>query len=325
MSAPTAPRKGSLQFWPRKRAQRSQARVRTHVLPKEAKLSGFGGYKVGMTHCTIIDNRKFSTTKGQEISIPVTIVECPPLKVASIRLYKKDNHGLKLTSEFLAENIDKEMNRKISLPKKVKPLADIKPEDFDELRVEVYTQPKLTGIGSKKPSIFELAIGGSSEEKINYAKDILGKEVNVSDVFQAGESLDAKSVTKGKGFQGVVKRLGVGLRSHKSEKGIRKAVLGPEGYGKVLFSAPQAGKMGYHQRTHYNSWLVSIGDKPEEINSDGGFINYGVVKNNYMLIKGSIAGPKKRLVKLTKPMREAIAPKEAPSIKFISKQSQQGR
>ena len=92
------PRSGSLQFWPRKRSKRKTPRIRTQVNSKEFKLTGFAGYKVGMTHLQAIETNKYSHKKGDEISVPVTIVECPPLKIATIRLYKNEN--LKLILQF---------------------------------------------------------------------------------------------------------------------------------------------------------------------------------------------------------------------------------
>src|SRR3989338_433745 len=101
------PRSGSLQYWPRKRSKRPFARVRTWVTSKEAKPLGFAGYKVGMTHLIINDNNKNSMTKGMDISCPATIIECPPLKTASIKFYKNTMNGSKLVFEQLAENLDK--------------------------------------------------------------------------------------------------------------------------------------------------------------------------------------------------------------------------
>ena len=74
---------------------------------------GFAGYKVGMTHLMINDNRKTSTTKGMEIFCPATIIECPPLKTASIKFYKKTINGSKLVSEILAENFDKNLEKTV--------------------------------------------------------------------------------------------------------------------------------------------------------------------------------------------------------------------
>jgi large subunit ribosomal protein L3 len=79
------PHRGSLQVWPRVRAGRAYARVRTWLPGKDAKPMGFAGYKAGMTHIIFTDNRQHSMTKGKDVSMPVTIVECPPIKVASVR------------------------------------------------------------------------------------------------------------------------------------------------------------------------------------------------------------------------------------------------
>jgi len=214
------PRKGSLQYWPRKRSKRSFTRVRTWNIGKEAKPLGFAGYKVGMTHLVINDNRKTSTTKGMDIFCPATIIECPPLKTASIKFYKNTIKGLKLISEQFAENFDKEVKRTLILPKNLKKLDSKEknniPTDFDYIRLLVYTMPSLTGIGKKKPEVFEIALGGNKEEQLNYAKSKLGKEINISDVFKEGQQLDIHAVSKGKGVQGPVKRFGISLKNHKT-------------------------------------------------------------------------------------------------------------
>lgn len=50
---------------------------------------------------------------------------------------------------------------------------------------------------------------------------------------------------------------------------------------------------------------------------------YGVVKNECALIKGSLGGPCKRMIKLRKSWRESGKPTK-PEIKYISKESKQG-
>ncbi|MBS3132282.1 50S ribosomal protein L3 [Candidatus Woesearchaeota archaeon] len=314
------PRSGSMQFWPRKRAKRQYARVRSWASSKDAKALGFAGYKVGMTHAIIADNRKNSKTKGQGISCPLTIIECPPLKVISARFYKNSDYGLKVASEVFSQSSDKELERKITLPKSIeKKFEDM--ADFDDVTIMVYTQPKLTGIGKKKPEIFEIAIGGKKEDKAAFAKEKLGKEISLKDVFNAGQQVDIHAVTKGKGFQGPVKRFGVSIRSHKSEKTKRGpgTLGGWKAQAHFMYRVAHAGQMGYHLRTEYNKWIVRIGEKPEEINANGGFHEYGVVKNAYLLVKGSVAGAKKRLVRIntsTRPNRGI--PAEAPSVQYIN-------
>jgi large subunit ribosomal protein L3 len=86
-----------------------------------------------------------------------------------------------------------------------------------------------------------------------------------------------------------------------------------------------AGKMGFHTRTEYNKLLLKIGKKPEEINPKGGFINFGIVKNDYLLLKGSIAGASNRVVRMIKATRpNNHIPKDAPSISYVSLESRQG-
>ena len=320
------PRKGSMQFWPRVRAKRQYARIRTWNNNGELKPLGFAGYKVGMTHVVFKDNRKTSLTKNQEVSWPVTVVECPPLKTASIRFYKKTVDGLKLVSDYFSQNVDKELKRKLILPKKKKEMK-LDEIECDEIRLLVYTQPKLTGIGKKKPEVFELGIGGKKDEQLKYAQEKLGKEITLEEVFKEGQQIDVHAVTKGKGFQGPVKRFGVALKASKSEKGQRGVgSLGPwKGQGHVMYRVAHAGKMGYHLRTEYNKQLLKIGKNGEEINVKGGHLKYGLVKNQYILLKGSIAGVPKRLIRFSNPKRPSKRISEEPlEINYISLESKQG-
>jgi large subunit ribosomal protein L3 len=314
------PRHGSLQFWPRKRAKRVYARVRSNISSKDAKPLEFAGYKVCMTHIAVTDNRAHSTTKGEEIIYPVTIIECPPIKVSSVRFYKNSTNGSKLCSEVFSDKLDKELARKLSIPKNIKKkIDDVK--EFDDVKVTVYTNPKLTSIGRKKPEFFEIGLGGSKDDKLKWAKENLGKEINISDVFQEGQQIDIHAVTKGKGFQGPVKRFGISLKSHKTEKGVRSvgSLGGWSAQGHVMWRVAHAGQMGFHQRTEYNKWLLKIGTAPDEINTKGGFNSYGIVKNQYIIVKGSIAGPSKRLIRFNHAIRKSSKfPKEAPAINYIN-------
>lgn len=305
------PRAGSLQFWPRKRARRIYPRVRNWLETKSIILLGFAGYKAGMTDVLLKDIRSHSRSKNEEIVWPVTVIECPPIKLVSIKLYKNTPYGRKTASQvFVLNKFDKELARKLKLPKNYdaeKKLTELKLENVSDVVGVFHTQPKTTGLPSKKPEVFEIGVGGNDiKHKLDYLKNLIGKEVRVSDVFKPLTNLDIHAVTKGKGLQGVVKRMGVTLKSHKSEKGQRRAVLGPEGYRKVKFSAPSAGQMGYHNRTEYNKELLLIGNDPKQVNPKGGFLHYGLIKNDFILVKGSIAGPAKRLIRLTEPSRGKI-------------------
>lgn len=318
-----SPRAGSVQFWPRVRSKLNYPRIRNWPEGKETKILGFAGYKTGMTHILINDNRQTSLTKGTDIFCPVTVVECPPLKTASIRFYENTKNGSKLISELFADSIEKELERKIVVHKK----KGKEVENFDFVRLLCYTQPKLTETGKKKPEMFEVGIGGAKEQQLAYAKEKLGKEISVSEVFKEGQQLDAHSITKGKGFQGPVRRFGITLRQHKSEKSRRNpGSLGAwRAQGHIMWRTAHAGKMGHHLRTEYNKWIIKIGNKADEINVKGGFLHYGVVKNPYILIKGSIGGAQKGLVRFTDATRPRRNVPEAPQITYVSVDSKQGR
>ena len=303
-----SPRRGSLQYWPRKRAK--HVRIRAWAATPEAKPLGFAGYKVGMTHIMAADNRKFSLTKGEDIFVPVTIIECPPIKVAALVFFR---NNLPVGQTFAA-SLDKELARAISLPKTKEQRAA---PAHDDVRLLAYTQPKLTSV-KKKPDVFELRIGGPPEERMRDAQEILGKEIRPEDIFKEGQQVDVHAITKGKGFQGTVKRFGVKIMQHKAEKKKRgNANVGSWTPKRVQFTAPMPGKMGYHLRTELNKWIIRLA-KPEEINARAGFRGYGLVKNPCLLLKGSTAGAPKRLVKLTNALRpDALVPREAPSVGYI--------
>jgi len=328
MSNIRQPRHGSMQVWPRKRAKRQYPRVRSWLKTDEKKPLGFAGYKVGMTHVIHIDNRKTSKTKSEEIFCPCTVIECPPLKIASIRLYSSTNYGLTPKTQFNAKLLDKDLiERKLTKNKKQNEegLSKISTDDFDDLTLVAYTQPRLVGL-KKRPEIFEIGLGGSKEDKLAYAKEKLGKEITVKEVFAEGNQVDIHAVTKGKGFQGPMKRFGIAKRSHKSEKSIRNpgSLGGWSGQGHVMYRVPHAGQTGYHTRTEYNKQILKIGDKVEEINVKGGFLRYGNVKNTFIMFKGSIAGPRKRMIRFNAAMRPSSKmTKEAPSIIYTSLQSKQ--
>ncbi|MEM0230950.1 MAG: 50S ribosomal protein L3 [Candidatus Woesearchaeota archaeon] len=308
MPTKRSPHKGSMQFWPRKRASKPYARVRRYPANvKEAKLLGFAGYKVGMVQVVLLDNYPTSMTKGEEIVVPATIIECPPLRLAAIRFYRNKNGKLSVAEEVLVAN-DKDLARRLTIPKESyeKKLAQLesKLDEFTDIRAVVYTKPSLTGIGKKKPEVFEVALGGSLAEKLSYLKSKIGKDILVNEVFSDGQNLDVHAVTKGKGIQGPVRRFGVAIRSHKSEKTKR----GPGSLADwcsqahIMYRVAHAGQMGYQLRTEYNKLLLKIGN--DNINLKSGFPHYGIVKNSYVIIKGSVAGSPKRLIRFNLPVRE---------------------
>ena len=322
-------------FSPRKRARSETPHISSWAAVEgdDPKILGFAGYKVGMSHIMAVDYRKKSTTAGQEIRMPVTIVEIPPMKVIGARGYIQDTYGLRTLTEAWEKKIDKDLERTLPIPKGHNAKAAWKKmsdSDLEEVRLLVHTQPRMvTGIPKKRPEIMEMAVGGGSvDAQIEFAKEMMGKEFTMSDFTQDGEMLDAIAVTTGYGFQGHVKRWGVKLLTHKNSKHRRMiGNLGPFSPGYVVSTVPQAGQTGYHQRTEYNKRLLKIGDNPDEINPKGGFLNYGLIRGNYALLHGSLPGPSKRLIRFRKAGRfhgKKTDSVVVPEITMISQESQQG-
>ena len=111
----------------------------------------------------------------------------------------------------------------------------------------------------------------------------VGQEITV-DMFAAGDKIDATAISKGKGYQGAIKRHGqhTGPKTHGSKyhrhAGSNGMASDP---AKVMKGKKMPGHMGHVQVTVQNLEVVRI-DK----------------ENNVMLVKGSVPGPKKALVTL---------------------------
>ncbi len=308
MGTPTAPRFGSLQFWPRKRASKLLSSVNWSAFEKQKTkkdgLLGFIAYKVGMKSAYVKDNTPDSMTKNKKIIIPVTILEIPPIKILSARFYKNGN----VAKEVLNENLDNELKRKIKLPKQpqAKKLEEIEKNinEIDDVRIIAYSTVKKTGL-KKTPDVIEIGIGGDKNKKLEAVKSLWNKEIYFSEIFKNNEIVDIRSVTKGKGNQGPVKRFGIGLKDHKSEKGVRRpGSLGPWHPARVTFRTPLAGQTGLQSRPQYNSLIVGIGKIGEKnINPSSGFSHYGIIKTDYVLLRGSVNGPQKRQLLITAPLR----------------------
>ena len=312
-----------MQFHPRKRAKSIKPRLRSWGKTQGVKLLAFAGFKAGMTHAFMMDTRN-TETKGKEVMTACTVIETPPLFCHAIRAYKNTPYGLKISAQITVEKTDKNISRLLKKQKKTKaPDLDLL-KDADEIRLVLHTQPiKVNAIPSKKPRLLEVPISGSIEEQLNYAKEHFGKEINVTDVLSPSQYVDVQAVTKGKGMQGPVKRFGVKIRKrkHRVAKGRHIGTLGDRGTQTPWYT-PMAGQMGYHQRCDQNKIILDVSDKP--VTSKGGMVNYGEIKNQYVLIKGSIPGPRRRLVSLRAALRKPEAAKPV-ELTFISIQSKQGR
>ena len=214
------------------------------------------------------------------------------------------------------------------------------------IRVIAHTQNhKLRNhrIVTKKAHISEVQInGGSIAQKIDLAKSLLEKEVRVDTVFQQSEACDVVAVTKGHGFEGVVHRWGVACLPRKTHRGLRKvACIGAWHPERVSFTVARAGQNGYHHRTHLNKKIYRLGKSAFQDQSNattehditkktitpmGGFMGYGIVRNDYVMIKGSVQGPRRRVITLRRPMapQTSRAMTEQVKLKWIDTSSQMG-
>jgi large subunit ribosomal protein L3 len=299
---PTAkrPRRGSLQFYPRVRANKVLPSANfAPISASKPGLLGFITYKVGMATALVKDNTPSVLTSKKTIAMPVTILEAPNMKILSLRFYK---NGKALKDIIITK--DKELKRKIKVPKETQKLEGNTPDDFDDVRIIAYSLPKATSI-KKTPDIIELAIQAEdAKAKLEYIKPLIGKEITLEN-FSHDNLLDARGLTKGKGTQGPVKRFGIALRFHKSEKGVRKVgSIGPWHPAHVTFRVPMAGQLGLFSRVIYNLRILNQGSiKENNINPKTGFKNYGNIKTSYLILSGSIQGPPKRQILLTPSFR----------------------
>jgi len=329
---PHHPRRGSLAYHPRKRAPSPVARVRARPeLAEGTKIGGFPCYKAGTTHFEVVDDSPNSTTSKQALATVATVLEAPALKIFGIRAYGKGYTGLRSFGQVMSKDLDNDLSRVFPLPKKdgdgVEKIEAMI-EEVTDIRLLAHTQPRaIKSIPKKKPDVMEISVAGTtSEEKLANAKELLGTEIKVSDAFNVGDYIDTLSISKGKGFQGPLKKWGTKKLPRKTRNGRRTAGnLGPFTPGAMMWTTPQSGQMGYHQRTEFNKRILKISGGDDSITPAGGFLHYGDVKNEYIVIKGSTPGPQKRLVMLRPALRKkASAVVAAPEIVSINKESMQG-
>ncbi len=302
------PHRGSLQYWPHRRASRRLPRLRSEPKLSEGPAANIVTFKAGMLHVMMSDDSD-GPSKGMEVSTPCTVLEMPKTVAYGIRLYRIDPSTK--YKKAAAEIYDDAVTKRLKIPKK----SATKPEDvkskiseFSDVKLLLAAEPKGVSTGQHHIIRFESSVAGStSEEKFNSATSSLGKEFSVSDVFKPGEYVDVASISKGKGWQGAVKRHGVKIQGRKvSQKRRHVGSLGPMRPGRVYFTVPMAGQMGFNYRIEQDKRILRLGAATDvaSINPKAGFTNYGNVRNSYILIKGSVPGPAKGMVRVRKSIRD---------------------
>jgi len=358
------PRHGSLGFLPKKRAQRQRGRVKTFPKDDQTKaphLTAFLCYKAGMTHILRDVDKPGSKAHKKEVVEAVTILEAPPMVVVGVVGYVETAQGLRALTTVWAEHLNDECKRRFyknwykskkkAFTRYAKKYADGQKDIDTELnrikqycqvvRVIAHTQVRKVKVGVKKAHIMEIQVnGGSTADKVDFATSYFEKQIPVDAVFAVNEMSDVCGVSKGKGYQGVITRWGCTRLPRKSHRGLRKvACIGAWHPAKVQYSVARAGQMGYHHRTEMNKKIYRIGKAGDEnsgstdfdltnkpINPLGGFPHYGLVNEDFVMVKGCVIGPKKRVITLRKSLfeqtqRDAV---EEVTLKFIDTSSKFG-
>ncbi|KAG9132571.1 hypothetical protein Leryth_024843 [Lithospermum erythrorhizon] len=329
------PRHGSLGFLPRKRASRQRGKVKAFPkddLTKPCKLTAFLGYKAGMTHIVRDVEKPGSKLHKKETCEAVTLIETPPMLLAMLR-----PRGLRCLGTVWAQHLSEDIKRRFyknwCKSKKKAFTKYSKKYEGDEgkkdiqsqleklkkyctvIRVLAHTQiRKMKGLKQKKAHLMEIQVnGGDICQKVDFAYGFFEKQVPIDAVFQKDEMIDIIGLTKGKGYEGVVTRWGVTRLPRKTDRGLRKVTcIGAWHPARVSFTVARAGQNGYHHRTELNKKIYRLGkvgqdthsamtefDRTEkDITPLGGFPHYGIVKDDFLMIKGGCVGPKKRVVTL---------------------------
>jgi large subunit ribosomal protein L3e len=360
-----APRRGNLGYLPKKRTKHHTGRVRSFPrddCTEACHLTAFRGYKAGMTHVVRAVDRPGALMHKREVVDAVSIIETPPMVVVGVVGYVETPTGLRTLTTVFAKHLSEEFKRRLyknwyrSKKKAFSKYALQHTQDGGKaieaeierikkfctvVRVIAHSQVKKLNLRVKKAHIMEIQInGGDAAAKVDFAQALFEKEVSVDSVFTKDENIDVIGVTKGHGFEGVVTRWGVSRLPRKTHRGLRKvACIGSWHPARVSTTVPRAGQNGYFHRTELNKKVYRIGKKDDKascqteadltekgITPMGGFVQYGEVNEDWLMLKGAVVGVTKRPLILRKSMMKHTSRKqlETIDIKFIDTSSKLG-
>jgi len=312
----SAPRRGSIAFRPRARAKSLEARVRTwpQLVTEKISLLGFAGFKAGGIHILTVDDREKTPNFGKQLLNAATVIATPPIKIIGIRGYKRDLYGQHAIFDVYAKDLPKELSRKFDAKSTDDGISKAESllESASDVMAIVAISPNSIGLGQKVPFVFEVAVSGKDpRSQYDYVKSLLGREIRNTDVFQIGQNIDVFGITRGKGIEGPITRFGVKRKQNKSRKNVRAVgTLGPISHAVVMYTVARQDQRGFHQRTEYNKRILIISntdkDAQNSINPPGGFKHFGLVKGDYIVVRGSVPGVPKRLVKMRQPIRGVL-------------------
>jgi len=287
--------------------------VRTwpQLVTEKSSLLGFAGFKAGGIHILTVDDREKTPNFGKQLLNAATVIATPPIKIIGIRGYTRDLYGQHAIFDIYAKDLPKELSRKFDAKSTDDGISKAESllESASDVMAIVAISPNSIGLGQKVPFVFEVAVSGKDpRSQYDYVKSLLGREIRNTDVFQIGQNIDVFGITRGKGIEGPVTRFGVKRKQHKSRKSVRAVgTLGPISPAVVMYTVARQGQRGFHQRTEYNKRVLIISntdkDAQNSINPPGGFKHFGIVKGDYIVVRGSVPGVPKRLVKMRQPIR----------------------
>jgi large subunit ribosomal protein L3 len=310
-------------YYPRGRAKSMEARIRgwPKIDSEEPKILAHCGFKAGCVQIVTIDDRDKTPNAGKQLVSLGTVLATPPVLVLGVRGYSKDHDGSHAEFDVYTKELPKNIAKEISLKNKEGSLEDAEKRlgKIKEIFAIVAVSPRAAGLEQKKPYIFEASVsGGDIQKQFSHVKELLGKEIKIDQIFEAGSSVDVAAITKGKGWQGVIQRMGAKRKQHKSRKTVRElGSLGPISPQNVMYTVPRAGQMGFHQRTEYDKRIMMMGNAEEnelKINPDGGYKHFGSIKGDFVILKGSVPGTYRRLIKLRKQIRNVPSKITKPNI-----------
>ena len=209
--------------------------------------------KVGMTQIFNADG----------VLVPVTVLQAGPCYVTQIKTV--DNDGYSAVQVGFVDKKEKVVTKDANGKKEIKHRHGVNKAakgHFDK-----------AGVSGKR---FVREFKFDNAEEYNLA------DVIKADIFAEGDKIDATAISKGKGFQGAIKRFGQhrGPMAHGSKfhrhQGSNGACSSPS---KVFKGKGMPGHMGSVKVTVQNLEVVRVD-----------------AENNLLLVKGSVPGPKKSLV-----------------------------
>merc|ERR1712166_1236100 len=152
----------------------------------------------------------------------------------------------------------------------------------------------------------------------HFPKDDASKPVHLTAFmgYKAGMTHVVRYMEKREGKK-IIKRFGISRLPRKTRRGLRKvACIGAWHPSAVKWTVARTGNLGYYHRTHINNKIYRVGQgavrgitnnasteadaHTKNITPIGGFPHYGIVNEDFLLIKGGICGPRKRQVTIRK-------------------------